>query len=155
MRHALRVCGVGQSRRMPSGSFVCQLLCVDRRASFTHAYAVVPEGNVILLPLKSNMNFLGRGDQLVQIVDDCIGFCFGNANYIRDEPYIFGVSISGSRQRTRAMRRLDRSLRMLLSQSEHVSRREHESRIGKTSSKNAHTRVEENRLPPSDGVGTN
>ena len=39
-----------------------------------YAYTIVPEGDVILLPLKANMDLLGRGDQLVQIVDDCIGF---------------------------------------------------------------------------------
>lgn len=53
----------------------------------SHANAIVPEGNVVILPLEPNMNLLSRGDQFVQIVHDRIGFCFGNSNYIRDETY--------------------------------------------------------------------
>lgn len=49
------------------------------------ANAVVPEGNVIFLPLEPNMNFLSRADQLVQIVNDHTGFCFRYTNYIRDK----------------------------------------------------------------------
>ena len=67
-------------------------------ASITHANTVVPEGNIILLPLEPNMNLLSRGDQLVQIVDNCVGFCFRNAYHIRDESYEnFRVSITSLR----------------------------------------------------------
>lgn len=31
------------------------------------------------------MNLLSRGHQLVEIMDDRLGFCFGNTDYIRDE----------------------------------------------------------------------
>ena len=64
-----------------------KLLCANGRASNTHADTVVPEGDVILLPLKPNMDLLGRSNEFIEIMDDCIRFCFGNANYIRDEPY--------------------------------------------------------------------
>ena len=67
--------------------------------NITHTYTVVPEGNVMLLPLKPNLDLLGRSDQLVQIMDDCIGFCFRNANYIRDESYEYlQISVPYSRQ---------------------------------------------------------
>lgn len=53
----------------------------------------------MLLPLKPNLDLLGRSDQLVQIMDDCIGFCFRNANYIRDESYEYlQISVPYSRQ---------------------------------------------------------
>lgn len=78
-----------------------KLLRAYGRISTTHAYTVVPEGDVILLPLKSNMDLLSRGNQLIQIVNDCVGFCFRNANYIRDETYKnFKVSDPGSRQQS-------------------------------------------------------
>ena len=118
-----------------------ELLCANGRTSITHAYTVVPEGDIILLPLKPNMDLLGRSDQLVQIMDDCISFCLGNANYIRDEPYgNFGVSIPGSRPESQALKHFERLSGHSLPQ--HVS-------------ECSHTRVEENRLPPSDRVGAN
>ena len=87
------------------------------------------------------MDLLGRSGQLVQIMDDCIGFCFGNANYTRDEPYEnFGVSIPGSKQKSQALKQFEKS--STYSMPEHVSER-------------SHTRVEENRLPSSDRMGTN
>ena len=60
--------------------------CVHMEGAFTHTYAVVPEGNVIFLPLESNMYLLSRSYQLIQIMDDRLCFCFGNADYLRDKP---------------------------------------------------------------------
>lgn len=78
-----------------------KLLRAYGRTSTTHAYTVVPEGDVILLPLKPNMDLLSRGNQLIQIVDDCVSLCFGNANYVRDETCKdFKVSVPGSRQQS-------------------------------------------------------
>lgn len=59
---------------------------VHMKGRITYTYAIVPEGNVIFLPLESNMYLLSRTYQLVQIINDRLCFCFGNADNLRDEP---------------------------------------------------------------------
>ena len=63
--------------------FTRKLLCTCERARATNANTVVPEGNVVLLPLKPDMDFLSRSDQLVQQMNNCICFCLWNANNFR------------------------------------------------------------------------
>ena len=65
--------------------FGLKLLCASGSGGITHADTVVPEGNVILLPLEPNLDLLSRSDKLVQITDDRSSLCLRNANYIRDE----------------------------------------------------------------------
>ena len=46
------------------------------------------------------MYLLSRSDQLVQIMDDRLCFCFGNADYLRDESWEhFLISILMTRQK--------------------------------------------------------
>ena len=105
--------------------------------------------------MESNLNFLGCADQLVQIVNDRTGFRFGNPDYVRDETYgIFRVSIPCFEAKSRSEESVRRRTRNP-ALPERVSQYEQDSRIGRTSSKNVRTRVEEHRLPPSDGVGAN
>ena len=42
-----------------------ELLCANGSASITHADTVVPEGDIILLPLEPNMDLLSRSNKLV------------------------------------------------------------------------------------------
>ena len=62
-----------------------KLLCPNGSEGITYADTVVPEGDIIFLPLKTNMDLLSRSNKLVQIPDDGFSFCFGNANYLRDK----------------------------------------------------------------------
>ena len=62
-------------------------LCVNGSEGITYADTVVPEGNVILLPLEPNVDLLSRSNKLVEIFNDGVSFCFRNANNIRDEPW--------------------------------------------------------------------
>lgn len=59
----------------------------------TYADTVVPERNIVLLPLEARMDLRGCGDELVKIVDDSVGFSFGNADNVchkaRVEEYRF------------------------------------------------------------------
>ena len=46
----------------------------------TYADTVIPERNIILLPLEADIDFLGSGDEFVKIVDDSVGFSFRDAD---------------------------------------------------------------------------
>ena len=71
-----------------------KLRCRNGETRTAHADAIVPKGNIILLPLKPNMDFLSRSNQLVQIMYNCACFCLRNSDYVRNEPYErLGVSI--------------------------------------------------------------
>jgi len=54
----------------------------------TYTNAVIPESNVILLPLEANMELLGSRDDLAEIANNRIALSLGNSNYRFDETWI-------------------------------------------------------------------
>lgn len=49
------------------------------------AHAVIPEGNVVLVPLEAGVDLGGGGDELVEEGNDVVGFGFGDADDFCDE----------------------------------------------------------------------
>ena len=128
-------------------------LCVNGKTSNTHAYTINPQGGVIFPPLKSNMDLLGRGGQLAEIINDCISFCFRNTNYVRDKTYTnFEVSVPGSKQQYGQNNCLEGCWESFSA----------EARLGtQIQFNNRHflpkilTRAGENKFPPNNGVSSN
>ena len=50
--------------------------------------AVVPKGNVILVPLEASVNLRGGGDNLVEKRDDVVTFSLGDTNNLRHETWV-------------------------------------------------------------------
>lgn len=53
-----------------------------------YADAVIPEGNIILLPLVADVNLLRCADDLVQVADNGVTFSLGDSNDAGDEARI-------------------------------------------------------------------
>lgn len=51
----------------------------------TNTDAIIPESDIVLLPLEANMDLLGRRDDLFEIADDGVTLCFRYANNSGDE----------------------------------------------------------------------
>lgn len=51
----------------------------------TDTDAVVPESDVVLLPLEADMNLLSGGDDCVEIADDGVTLCLWYANNSGDK----------------------------------------------------------------------
>ena len=51
----------------------------------TYANAIIPKCYIILLPLKADMSFLCRGDQLIEIINDGIALSFRDPDNFRDK----------------------------------------------------------------------
>ena len=66
---------------------------IAQQSRTTYADTVVPERNIILLPLEADIDFLGSGDEFVEIANDSVGFSFGNTDDVchkaRVEKYRF------------------------------------------------------------------
>jgi len=54
----------------------------------TYSDAVVPESDIMLVPLESHMSLLGSRNDFVEIADDMVGFRFGNTDNLSDETWI-------------------------------------------------------------------
>lgn len=54
----------------------------------TYGDTIVPEGNIILLPLKTDMELLCCGNDLVEIPNDGITFCLWDADDLGDEAWV-------------------------------------------------------------------
>lgn len=50
--------------------------------------SVVPEGDVVLLPLEAHECFLGGADYVVQVFDNCVALQLGNADNMSDESWV-------------------------------------------------------------------
>ena len=85
--------GVGQTHKKQSDSIRYQTTKNCPKDNETYADTVVPERNIVLLPLEADMDLLGSRDELVEIVDDSVGFSFGDADNVchkaRVEEYRF------------------------------------------------------------------
>ena len=74
--------GGGQNHKKQSDSIRYQIRGNSPEDNETYADTVIPEGNIILLPLEADIGFLGSGDEFVQIIDDSVGFSFGDADNV-------------------------------------------------------------------------
>ena len=85
--------GGGQTHKKQSDSIRYQTTENCPEDNETYADTVVPERNIVLLPLEARMDLRGSGDELVKIVDDSVRFSFGNADNVchkaRVEEYRF------------------------------------------------------------------
>ena len=63
---------------------------VIRYSGVVTAYgdAVVPEGNIVLLPLEANMKLLCRSNNFVQVSNDGITLGLGDADNLGDEAWV-------------------------------------------------------------------
>ena len=85
--------GGGQTHKKQSDSIRYQTTKNCPKGNETYADTVVPERNIVLLPLEAGIDLLVGGDELVKIVDNSVGFSFGDANNVchkaRVEEYRF------------------------------------------------------------------
>ena len=54
----------------------------------TYCDAIIPERNIILAPLKPDMEFLGGGDDFIEIVDNHITLNLRHPHNLRHEPRV-------------------------------------------------------------------
>ena len=74
-------------------------LCANGKTSNTYAYTIVPKGDRIFPPLTSNIDLLGHGGQLIEILVNCTSCCFRSTNCVRDQTYMnFEVHVPGPKQ---------------------------------------------------------
>ena len=75
------------SKAIRSRVILANVSVLERKAMgiCTYTDTVVPERNIVLLPLEMCMNLLSSGDEFVEIIDDCIRLGFGNADDSSDK----------------------------------------------------------------------
>ena len=53
-----------------------------------YADTIIPEGDVVLLPLQTDVEFLSGRDHLIEVANDSVALDLGNANNGLDEAWI-------------------------------------------------------------------
>ena len=88
-RHGRRADGEGRSRRMRSGSISrinsFWVVGKDKKGREAYADTVIPERDIVLLPLEADVDFLRGGHEFVEVTHDGVTFGFGYADDCGDE----------------------------------------------------------------------